>query len=307
MISVLLPVYNCQEFLDEAIISLRQQSLVDFELVVVNDGSTDNSSAIIKRHATEDDRIVVINRTNGGIVDALKTGLTRCRGDLIARMDGDDICCPDRLARQAEFLCVNDDVVCVGSRARFVTHNGRLISSGIGEAIEHDQLWGEVRRGFAGSLIHPTVMMRREAVERVGGYRKEATWIEDLDLFIRLGRVGRLHVLRDVLITYRQHPLSVNMTRHEEQRKAWWWVMEDAARVDGKPPPERKFEKNHIRFDPQLRRSVWWAFSALREGRSNDAFFFWRDWVRRRPSDWRAWRFLLLILRGWLRSVRLPT
>ena len=126
-ISCVLPVYNCEEYLKESIQSILKQTFRDFELIIINDGSTDSSSAIIEEMRLCDDRITVLNQENEGIVVALNRGLAISRGLFIARMDGDDIAAPDRFKIQYEFLRRYPDVVVVGGLARGIDGLGNRI------------------------------------------------------------------------------------------------------------------------------------------------------------------------------------
>ncbi|MEO1235937.1 MAG: glycosyltransferase family 2 protein, partial [Planctomycetota bacterium] len=119
-ISVLMPVYNCGVYLDAAVRSVRDQTWTDLELVAVNDGSTDGSLDVLQRHADEDERVVVIDQPNGGIVAALNAGLARCRGAFIARMDGDDVAYPHRLERQLAWMRAHPEAVAVGCQTRVI-------------------------------------------------------------------------------------------------------------------------------------------------------------------------------------------
>src|SRR5690348_7082970 len=114
-VTVLMPVYNSEKYIWAAIHSVINQTWNDFELLIVNDGSTDGTQEIIKSFA--DDRIVLINQENGGVAKALNKGLMHAKGDYIARFDADDICFPDRLEEQVNFLDKHEDYVVVGSDA----------------------------------------------------------------------------------------------------------------------------------------------------------------------------------------------
>lgn len=209
VISVVLPVYNAGRYLAQAVESVLAQTFRDFELIAVDDGSTDNSRALLETFARRDPRVRVISRPNTGIVGALNDGLAAARGRYIARMDGDDVADPERFARQAAALDAAPDCVALGSAVRFIDPEGRPLKIYRPPA-GHNAIRDELSWGNGGALVHPAVVFRRDALEACGGYRQEFIFIEDLDLYVRLLRFGRLANLPDVLLSYRQHPRSVN-------------------------------------------------------------------------------------------------
>lgn len=207
-ISVLMPCYNAAGTVDDAVRSILTQTLSDFELIAVDDGSTDDTRRRLEAWAERDGRLVVLRREHGGLVDALQAGLTACRAPLIARMDADDRSAPERLARQAEFLEFNADVAVVGTlvegfpsgdvRQGFRFYLDWLNGLVTGEAI--------AREIFVESpLAHPSVVMRRSWLERVGGYQDRG-WPEDYDLWLRLHLAGaRFAKVPEVLLAWREH------------------------------------------------------------------------------------------------------
>lgn len=184
-VSVLMPVYNCERYLDEAIRSIREQTFTDFEFVIVNDGSTDGSLEIIRRHVAEDDWIIILDRANGGIATALNRGLGLCRARYIARMDGDDVALPDRLSKELAYLERKGDVVAVGGRCEVIDGTG----AAIGELLRpcsHEQIETRFFRG-GGGIVHPLAVIRADAIEQIGGYDESLRYAQDLDFFLRLG------------------------------------------------------------------------------------------------------------------------
>jgi len=205
-VSALMPVYNAEPYLAEAVESILGQTFADFEFLIVNDGSTDRSGAILERYAARDRRIRLTSRPNTGYTVALNQLLDLASGEFVARMDADDVALPQRLARQVDYLRAHRDVVCVGSAVHMIDAAGRFLRNGH-PGMDHEAIQ---QRALAGDcpLNHPSVMMRRAAVEAVGGYHAEFEPAEDLDLWLRLGEVGRLVNLPEVLMKYRQHVAS---------------------------------------------------------------------------------------------------
>ena len=214
-VSILLPVRNEERFLPTALTSLFRQTFSDWELVAVDDGSTDGTLALLAEAARRDARVRVIPRPAEGLVPALNAGLAACRAPLVARMDGDDVCHPRRLEQQVSHLAAHPDT---GLVACGVRHFPRLQLRGGMAAYEawqnaladHDNI---LRNLYVESpFVHPSVLFRREVVERAGGYRQLA-WAEDYDLWLRLARAGvRFARLPEVLLFWRDRPERLTRT-----------------------------------------------------------------------------------------------
>lgn len=217
MISVLLPVYNAERYLPECVDSVLGQTFTDFEVIAVNDGSTDHSLAILEAYAVQDARLKVISRPNTGIVGALNDGLAASRGEFVARMDADDYAYPYRFEKQLDFLRSHSDCVACGTAVHFTDPQGRPVKP-CPRPLTHDSIVSSLLDGDGGALIHPSIMFRRDAVVSLGAYRECAQWIEDLDLYLRLSECGQLANLPDYLLNYRQHPQSVNATKSDAMR-----------------------------------------------------------------------------------------
>jgi glycosyltransferase involved in cell wall biosynthesis len=196
-VSVVMPARNAAPYLDAAIRSIHEQTLRDFELVILDDASTDDSPTILARWAERDPRIR-LHRTERplGMVGAANRVVALASAPLIARMDADDVAHPDRLARQIEVLEKRPDVVLVGTLADGIDAGGHRVRP--------RDAWRLVRRSHYAPFPHGSATFRREPFERIGGYREHNGW-EDQDLFRRLGEVGTIAVLPDVLYHYRYH------------------------------------------------------------------------------------------------------
>lgn len=210
-ISVVLPVYNGEKYLSAAIDSILQQSLTGLELIIVNDGSSDGSQEIIERFAAADARVVVIARSNRGLVYSLNEGIGLARGEWIARMDADDIARPDRLHRQlAEALKMQADVV--GSDIRFFgARRGRWYLPTEDAAIK-------VALAFDSPLAHPAILARRSVMLKYP-YDESDRHAEDYALWCRMAAAGvRFSNIPDVLLRYRCHPGQVTQTQAAQAR-----------------------------------------------------------------------------------------
>jgi len=209
LVSVFLPCYNAADTLDEALDSLTQQTWGDYELVAVDDGSTDATPEILRQRAARDPRLHIITQPHAGIIAALNAGLKACRGELIARMDADDRSHPQRLEKQAQYLKDHPEVAVLGCQVRgfppeevrpgfqvYLDWQNKLISD------------ADIRREMfiESPLAHPSVMLRREWLERAGGYQEHG-WAEDYDLWLRLYLAGACFAkLPEVLLDWRESP-----------------------------------------------------------------------------------------------------
>lgn len=212
-ISVVMPVYNCERYLPEAIESILSQTFDDFELIIINDGSSDRSAQVIASYLVDQRVVYEDNGSNRGLVFSLNRGIEMASADIIARMDGDDVSLPERFAHQYRFLKDHPDVVLVGSSVEQIDSEGR--SLGMRSVVTGPE---NIRRVFFyyGPHRHPTIMVKKEAVQMIGGYRAYAPY-EDIDLYFRLILSGmKTDNLPAPLLLYRIH--GENFHRHIRER-----------------------------------------------------------------------------------------
>lgn len=217
-VSFVIPAYNAEPYLRLALQSVREQTYTDFEAIVIDDGSTDGTNAIIREFAEADSRFRLLAKPNTGLIDSLNRGLAEARGDLIARFDADDICRPERLAVQMAYLDANPGCVAVGSGITVIDENGRKMREIRPAAI---RIAPPVDGDFPpGSLLltHPTVTFRKSAVIESGGYSAAYEAAEDYELWLRIRTRGDIVELPDTLIYYRQHGASVSSRKLKLQR-----------------------------------------------------------------------------------------
>ena len=263
-VSVLMPVRNGARYLGAAGRSILRQTLREFEFIIVDGGSTDATSRILQRWARRDPRVRVLTRPGSGIVDALNAGLAVARAPLIARMDADDVALPQRLFRQAEFLDRHPEFLGCGTAVGLIDRAGSLVDQ-LERPTDPAFIDAALMRGDSATIIHPSLMVRRAAIEAVGGYRKFAQYTEDLDLYLRLCEHGALTNLPDLLLHYRVHFDSTHFQRGHMKDSVKEAVLRDACRRRGTEfEPEtldqRYFQKPPARFHRE------WAQSALRLG-----------------------------------------
>jgi glycosyltransferase involved in cell wall biosynthesis len=207
LISVLMPVRNGARWLREAVDSVLDQELRDFELVIVDDGSDDDTVSLLERCGRGDDRVRVLRQPPQGIVAALNLGIAAARAPYLARLDADDVARRDRLAQQLAFIERHDRVDLVGSAAQVIDEGGAVIGR-IAPPIDPGELARHLRRG--NPIVHSSVMMRADAVRRSGGYRKAFGAAEDYDLWLRMAESGGIANLPERLVSLRRHDASVS-------------------------------------------------------------------------------------------------
>ena len=211
-ISVILPVYNAEAYVREAVESILAQTFTDFELIIINDGSTDGSGAILRDLAAHDTRIVLVERPNDGLVSALNKGLEMARADLIARMDADDVSMPERFALQHARMVQEPELAVLGSFMNNMDKEGNIT-----KLDRYPLTPKEAACHVKGCPVaHATVMMRRGAVLKAGGYRKAFSHAEDYDLWLRMIDLGyTIANLPQPLLNYREHGAKVSAVHWE--------------------------------------------------------------------------------------------
>jgi glycosyltransferase involved in cell wall biosynthesis len=206
-VTVLMPAYNAGKYIAEAIRSVLEQEYTDFELLIVEDGSTDDTRGVIRSFS--DDRIRVLEQENKGISAALNAGLAEARGVYIARFDADDSCLPQRLGRQTAFLDENPEYVLTGSEVEYMAEDGEHLFNYRCVAYSHEQIVKAMEQICP--FIHSSVMFRKEVVLAAGGYPPDAHTFEDYLLWVKLRGAGKFHNLPEILIRVRYNPASVTI------------------------------------------------------------------------------------------------
>lgn len=215
--SVLLPVYNGGEPLREAIESILAQDEPDFEFLIIEDCSADGSADIVRSFAEKDARIrSIFHQRNAGLAATLNEGLREARGEFVARIDQDDVALPNRLSTQIRFLGTHPQVAVAGS---FVYHMGRTPQWDrlVGLPVEHEEIAGTLPK--YNCMYHPSVMLRRDAILALGGYRPEFRNSEDYDLWLRVSRVYRLANIPIPLLRYRFSVGGMSLEKKWEQAR----------------------------------------------------------------------------------------
>lgn len=263
--SVILPVYNCLPYLEEAIASVLGQTFADFELLLLDDGSTDGSLEVLRSFALRDPRCVVLTRGNRGLVPTLNEGIALARGEILFRMDGDDRSHPRRFELQIAYLSEHPQCVALGTDAFLIDPDGHCLRQ-FGMPPTHAEIDSKHMECIGSMIVHPTVALRKAAVVQAGCYRAEYAHAEDFDLFLRLAERGELANLTDPLLDYRQHFASIGYSRAAAQLTAKQRALAEACTRRGlaagsqvAPPgaPEPQMSPAEV-----YRKWAWWALSA---------------------------------------------
>lgn len=217
-VSILMPVRNEERYLLATLESLYCQTFTDWELVAVDDGSSDRTADILAEAADKDSRVRVIRQDGGGLVAALNFGLKSCQAPLLARMDGDDICHPRRLELQVAYLNIEPDTGLVACNFRHFPRTG------IKQGMIDYEVWQNSLNDHSlitrdlyveSPFVHPSVITRRSILEQLGGYQ-DNSWPEDYDLWLRMAAAGvQFARLPQTLLFWRDHPERATRTMDE--------------------------------------------------------------------------------------------
>lgn len=270
-VSVLMPVYNGERYLAEAVSSILAQSFQDFELLIMNDGSTDRTAVVLNEFLVDPRVRLITNPKNLGLIASLNIGLGACRAPLIARMDADDIAMPDRLQKQCQRMTEEPGLGVLGGQVQVIDEYGGPIGrfeyplddTSIRKCLEHTS-----------PFAHPAAMIRADLLRQVGGYRVFYKHCEDFDLWLRLAEITCMANLDDVLLRYRQHGQNIVVV-HRKAMALGHWLAEGCAQVRkaGLPDPTRGWTTaSPALFDtlPLSRPECWrlkyaWATTAINE------------------------------------------
>ncbi len=265
-VSVLMPCFNVSQTLDETMLSLLEQTYPDFEIVAVDDGSTDQTRDQLEMWAQKESRLRIARIPHAGIIQALNHGLDLCRAPLIARMDADDVAHPDRLIRQVELLEQRSEIAAAGSLvegfpAETLREGYKIYIDWLNRLVDPDAIAREIF--IESPLAHPSVMVRKSWLDKVGGY-EEHGWAEDYDLWLRMHTAGaQFGKVPEILLYWREHADRLTRTdsRYSVENflraKARYLMLgplrgRDAVIVWGAGQMGRRLSKHLVREDAPL-------------------------------------------------------
>lgn len=203
LISVVMSVYNGEKYLKESIESILKQNYKEFEFIIINDGSKDDSSKIIKKYKKKDDRIILIeNDGNKGLIYSLNRGLDLCKGKYIARMDADDISEKNRFFEQVNFLEEHKEIAMCGTYIKMFKDNFKFLSKKFVSETEAEKV--KTILLFKNYIAHPTIMIRRETIEKYKlKYNLDDKGMEDYGLWLYLSKYEKIEIVPKYLLKYR--------------------------------------------------------------------------------------------------------
>ncbi len=262
LVSILMPAYNAEKYIAEAIQSILNQTFTDFELVIVNDGSTDSTEQIIK--SFKDERIRYYYQTNKGVATALNYGLKYCRGKFVRRHDADDISTPGALKEQIEFILNHKDVALISSRQVYMTENGKkckkygLPNDNFFKGKEYREInLDDFTYKSSSPIVHGSALFDKDLVYKLGNYRPEFITSEDNDLWTRILEHKKIIVLNAKHYFQRLHGSSATK-KHNNTLKFYRQKVKDFAlerqktgtdplmrgETMPKPPPNENIKNN---------------------------------------------------------------
>jgi hypothetical protein len=297
VVSVLMPIYNAERYVREAVASILRQTFTDFELLIFDDGSSDRSAAVAEEACGGDPRVRLFRESHAGYATWLREGVRHARGEFIARMDADDVCRSQRFALQLDFLRRHPACSAVGGAVLLIDPEGRPIRE-LRAPLAHEEIDALLLRGRGDAVVHPAVMLRRAALVAAGGYRPETEPAEDLDLYLRLAERGRLANLPDTLLDYRQHVTKVSNERAGDQRRAIALALCEARRRRGLDPAQEPALSLAPEQTPPAECWRRWAREATEGGNLRTARRHAWAAFRAEPTTPRSWQILLRALLG---------
>lgn len=226
-IPVVIPAYNAAWFISEAIESVLAQTHRDFELIVVNDGSTDNTLAIAEQYAAMDKRIKVYTHRNMGTALTLNRGIELTEGEWIFLMHADDRMRPNRLERQLDFIRKHPELSLISSLVRHIDGKGRVIGRDNSKLVTAEAVERAIAANGLIGISHPAVAFRKRAVLDAGGYRQAFWPAEDTDLWNRMVERGaKVLVQPEYLLDYRMHGNAASIAQASLTRAKARWLKE---------------------------------------------------------------------------------
>lgn len=207
--------FNAEKYLEKSIESILNQTLTDFEFLIVDDASIDSTSKILEKFSKKDSRVRIIkNKKNIGLTKSLNIALKEATGEYIARMDADDISCAGRFEKQVEFLDSKKEYILVGTFMKIIDETGHEINHWDAD-ISNDEIKENLIK--YNPMFHPTIMVRKSVLLSVGGYNENWRYAQDYELYFRLVDLGKMYNLPEYLVKYRFSKNSITASKNTKQ------------------------------------------------------------------------------------------
>jgi glycosyltransferase involved in cell wall biosynthesis len=255
LVSVVMPAYNAEKYIAKAIESVLAQTFRDFEFIIIDDGSTDNSLAIVEKYQVTDARIFIHSHQNEGIGASLNKGMQMAKGEWIARMDADDVMLPNRLEEQVKYLKANPEVDVLSCWAYYINHREQII----GKLIHPTDLNNaqDCKRYLSTNtmvhILHPGVVMRKELILKIGGYKPIAS-VEDVELWNRaIEHKAIIVCIQQILMKYRIHQDSITTKNYIKSLNYVEWISECM-----KLRRKGESEISYLTFQQNVKKQSWW-------------------------------------------------
>ncbi|MDX6190118.1 glycosyltransferase [Flavobacterium sp. Fl-318] len=219
LVTVILPCYNAELYVEEAVLSIMNQTYTNLEILVIDDCSNDDTNSILKRLSMEDSRIRLIrNEQNLRLVKTLNKGIDEARGMFIARMDADDVSLPERIEKQMDLMLSNPDVDLCGTSYSIIDGIGNKLKT----EVKVPSTCEEIKTAllFTCPMGHPTVLFRKEKIQSLGSYDENMINIEDYELWLRVALKGKMVNLQNPLLKYRWHGENISILGRDVKRNS---------------------------------------------------------------------------------------
>lgn len=294
-VSVLMPAFNAARYIREAVESILAQTFTDFELLIIDDGSTDRTAKVVRKLAARDSRIQFRSRENRGVSATRNELLEWARGEYVAWMDADDISLPERLETQVAFLDSRPQVVAVGCFIQRLNPTGDL-GDCWERPVSHEEIDSRLLRGDGSALVFGASMMRLSETRSVGQIREELRCGEDWELLLRLAELGELGNVPEVLYYYRISFDGIVLTTPDSHASAKYAILEEVWRrrgIEGSPPRQNWKHQASLAHKMEA-----WFWHALRNHNRYGAMRLAIRWIQLRPWSIRSYKLLYFALRG---------
>lgn len=239
LVSILIPVFNGEEYILETLKSISHQSIKSFEAIIINDGSTDSTAKIVQEYVSTDKRFRLFTRDNQGMAASLNFAINESVSDLVARIDADDLMAKNRLERQLSFLDKNPSVSVASSYVYLINNKSQVVGKNQSKYTTETEICKAMSKGKLIGIPHPGVIAKKNIILQVGGYRGQFWPSDDVDLWTRVvEHGGKILIQPEFLTYYRIHSSSVSVDSALKARTSYRWVSVcQQARLRGEKEP----------------------------------------------------------------------